>query len=224
MKRSQRREHKKEIPVIRYMLYLLVATSIVSGVTLSRYTSSTSGSDTANVAKFEYSIDITDQNSTGTLTFDSLSLNIYATSKLSDAENCMFDDVAVVRQITVTNQSEVAVSLELSMAGMDEDGIVWCVFDGSYADAVTGTIYGTIRTKLGGAAPSDFSALWSALAQANADTTAAWNNGANLGVGESKTFTVVFWAEHEPARDVGGWYDKDVVSSSELSITVSQID
>lgn len=223
MKGSQRRENNKKIPIIRYMLYLLVATSVISCVTLSRYVSSVSRVETARVAEFGYSVAITDPISGSA--FDSLGLSIFATSKLSEAEDCMFDEVAVVREITVTNESEVAVSAELSIDEIESNGIVWCIFDGSYKDVVgTDEIYKTIEKQLAGVDTTDFNTLKAALIQVNSNTIGTWNSDVNLGIGESKTLTIVFWAEHEPTKDVGGWYDDDVTSPANLTVTVSQID
>ena len=50
------REEKEKIPIIRYMLYFLIITFIVTGVSLSRYSMASLEQDTSRVAKFNVSV------------------------------------------------------------------------------------------------------------------------------------------------------------------------
>jgi len=47
---------KKTYPLIRYLLYLLIVTMTVTGVSLSRYATSVTGTDQARVAKFDVTV------------------------------------------------------------------------------------------------------------------------------------------------------------------------
>lgn len=44
---------RRSLPIVRYMLYLLIVTLTVSGVSLSRYATSSPGADQARVAKLD---------------------------------------------------------------------------------------------------------------------------------------------------------------------------
>ena len=47
---------KNNLPIIRYLIYLMVVTMTVSGVSLSRYVSSSAVSDEARVAQFKVAV------------------------------------------------------------------------------------------------------------------------------------------------------------------------
>ena len=58
-KRSKRHERKKRykaLPLMRYLVYLVLATTITSGVSLSRFYTSSQAGDIARVAKFDVEI------------------------------------------------------------------------------------------------------------------------------------------------------------------------
>lgn len=198
MRESNQQIKKKKLPILRYMISLLLLTTIVTGVSLSRYSTSLSTSNAAPVAKFSINYKITDPNSEDTISLDP---SIYATCKLSDADNCDFDDIAVLRKIEVTNDSEVAVRAALSIASKMSDnqnkGIVWCVLDripgeNKIAEAVT--------SKLGGVIPGTLAGLQSALEKVNQETLLNWNADADLQISNtasSKSIFIAFWAEHD---------------------------
>lgn len=225
MKFAKLWENIKEAPVLRYMVYLLIVTSIITGVTFSRYATSFSVRDTARVAQFVYDVAITDPHTTETVTVDPA---IYATVKLADAENCLFDEVATVREITVTNESEVAVDTNLTIRDIDDSGIVWFIYNGSYADMMSNddNMYAMLKSALTSTDTTDFNALRNALQAINQQAIEEWNDDGELGfstTNKAKTLTMVFWAEHDQAM-VKGWDDHDLVSDVDLTVTVSQID
>ena len=233
----QQNENKNKRPVVRYLLYLLAVVIIIVGAALAKYVSSLSGTDTARAAKFDYEINVS-RNGLDTIDdpydakidfnmTDGVGLNattgngsqqveflvsLYATSMLADAENCEFDKVARVIDVTVTNTSEVTVNAIISyideifkVEGDTGNGIVWCLFNesDSYAD------YNNILGKLGytntSSVPADYDTLIGELNDANEATLVDWNADATLDPnGNSKTLTIVFWAEHE-AVAASGW-------------------
>ena len=133
----QQNENNNKRPVVRYLLYLLVAVTIIAGAALAKYVSSLSGTDTARVAEFDYEINVsrnkldeisnpddgliefvdssTDPDALNTTTDNDSQevkflVSLYATSMLADAENCEFDEVARVIDVKFTNTSEVTVN------------------------------------------------------------------------------------------------------------------
>jgi len=230
----QQNENNNKRPVVRYLLYLLAVVIIIVGAALAKYVSSLSGTDAARAAKFDYEINVS-RNELDEITnpdddlieFNKTTLNtttgndtkkveflvsLYATSMLVDAENCEFDEVARVIDVTVTNTSEVTVNAIIQyiteiekVNGDSGNGIVWCLFNesDSYAD------YNNILGKLGytntSSVPADYDTLIGELNDANEATLVDWNADATLDPnGNSKTLTIVFWAEHE-AVAASGW-------------------
>ena len=53
---NRQREKKEKLPIIRYMLYVLVVTITVTGVSLSRYSTTSSTGDNARIAHFDISV------------------------------------------------------------------------------------------------------------------------------------------------------------------------
>ena len=231
----QQNENNNKRPVVRYLLYLLTAVLIITGAALAKYASSLSGTDTARVAKFDYGISVSrnekdkiDDPYDGLIDFvDGGTLNtttgndtkqveflvsLYATSMLVDAENCEFDEVARVIDVTFTNTSEVTVNAIIQyiteiekVNGDSGNGIVWCLFNED--DSYTG--YNDILGKLGYAStssvPADYDTLIGELNDANDKTLEDWSNAVALNPnGSAKTLTIVFWAEHE-AVAASGW-------------------
>lgn len=84
----------KRPPLMVYVMYLLVATVVFTGVTFSSYISSTVGQDTARVAKFEV---------TGTGSF---AVNIPA--------EAMIPGDSFQQQFIIQNKGEVAVELSIA--------------------------------------------------------------------------------------------------------------
>ena len=245
----QQNKNNNKRPVARYLLYLLVAVMIITGAALAKYASSLSGTDTARVAKFDYEISVsrngldtiddpyddkiefvdssTNSNALNTTTDNDTKqveflVSLYATSMLADAENCEFDKVARVIDVTFTNSSEVMVKAIIQyiteiakVSGDSGSGIVWCLFNegeyNGYNDILVKLKYTSIS-----AVPS-YNTLIDKLNDANEETLAAWNADAALdpNTGE-KTLTIVFWAEHE-AVTASGW---DFTGSSPLEQSI----
>ena len=86
---------KRSVPIVRYMVYLLVVTVIVTGVSLSRYTSNLASSDNARVAKLNV-----------TVVPKSAAPDNWANGNVTEVPN--FGD-ARVYNFLVTNNSEVAI-------------------------------------------------------------------------------------------------------------------
>lgn len=214
---------KIRIPIYRYMIYLLIITTVVTGVTFSRYTTSTSGRNAARVAMFAHNYSITDPHSGGVI---ELNPSIYATSKLTYAEDCSFDEVAVVRTIEISNDSETSVHTVFSdMTQMTEDGVVWCILNGEVTSGYAEKISDKVSTKLGRSVPNGFTDLKNALGKVNSDAISAWNsaNASGLSVGGKSTYlTVIFWAEYDQVTLNG--FTSALTDNFELTMTVSQID
>jgi len=49
---------KRSIPIIRYLVYLLIVTTTITGISLSKYSTSISGEDSAKVAKFDVDVSL----------------------------------------------------------------------------------------------------------------------------------------------------------------------
>jgi len=143
----QQNENNNKRPVVRYLLYLLAAVTIIAGAALAKYVSSLSGTDTARVAKFDYEINVSrntfdkiDDSYDGKIEFVDSSTNpnalntttdndsqqveflvsLYATSMLADADKCEFDEVARVIDVIFKNNSEVTVNAIPSIAEIKE--------------------------------------------------------------------------------------------------------
>ena len=215
--------------MIRYLVYLLTVTCAVTSMSLSRYKTSSSGDNTARIAHFAYSYEITDPNSALSGAIDP---SIYATCKLAEAGTCDFDKVVIVREIEVTNGSEVAVRPVLSITSRmsESEGIVWCVLEDLPVAVVDeNKIADAIAAKLSGPVPNTLLALQTELESANAATLSDWNDTA-LGYTGQKNNTssviIVFWAEHD-TFSLSGETPPDLATESldfQFTVGVSQID
>lgn len=256
----QNSEKKNKRPVLRYMMYILLVVSLVAGVAFSRYVTELSGNDSARAAQFDYAISV-ERNAADELTApfdgytdywafdggDGLNTSIaggrnttaefdvalYATTKLSDPDAGNFDSTARVIDVTVTNNSEVAVRTliknlmeipKIDSTDTDNQGIVWCLFDGAYSG------YDDIWAKLqaqGYTPADDYNSLIEELNIANEKTLAAWNNDAVMAPGASeKTLTIVIWAEHSAVLDDGWNFDgsSPLNQTIDINYTVTQVD
>jgi len=250
----QQNENNNKRPVVRYLLYLLAVVIIIVGAALAKYVSSLSGADAARVAEFDYEISVS-RNTLDTITnpadtlieFNETTLNtttdndtqqveflvsLYATSMLADAENCEFDEVARVIDVTVTNTSEVTVNAIIqyiteidNVSGDSGSGIVWCLFnEGEYTDY--NDILGKLKYTSTSAVPS-YNTLIDKLNDANEETLADWYADAVLDPnGNSKTLTIVFWAEHEAVTARGWNFDgsSPLKQSIVIDYAVTQVD
>lgn len=52
---------RKGLPLVTYLVLLLMATFLFTGISFSKHVSTTSGDDAASVAKFDFEFDLTDQ-------------------------------------------------------------------------------------------------------------------------------------------------------------------
>lgn len=93
MKERKTRKNKFHLPLHAYLLYLLMATVLFTGVTIARFTTSVSGSSAARVARFEVSADT----------------NAPATAVL----DCAGANTSVSYDLTVTSESEVTVKYDV---------------------------------------------------------------------------------------------------------------
>jgi len=251
MNTIQKNENKNKSSVIRYLLYLLLVVSLVSGVAFSRYSSTAAGQDSARVATFAYEVAVElndsdpEKRAKGEREFTSDSflstdvtpakfdVSIYATSKLYEAGECEFDDVARVFDLKFSNHSEVKIrALLRSMTEMQENGIVWCLFNEEDFDSQK-NIYDNIVKQLGydslSEVPDKYSALETELQDKNTDTLDAWDSSAALEPNEgTKTLTFVIWAEHDGVKDYADWdftsEEGPFEQSIEIKFTVTQVD
>lgn len=251
MGKNGENENMNRRPVIRYLIYLLVAAILVAGAALSRYATTLSGTDTARVATFDYEVTVEDKDDNEVDVASDGLATMYATAKLSDADNCLFeeDGVTVVRQIIFTNKSEVAVNAAISgiLDMNNADGIAWCLFDENdgfdplQITSTTTYIEDAITKKLKDfgypSIPADYSNLINALIDVNKQTIKEWNLNADLDTAVSstlsntRTLTIVFWAEHDGVKayktDKGINPDANnpiTISGLNLRFTVTQID
>ena len=97
-------DKKTSLPVIRYLAYLLIATMTVTGVSLSRYSTSSSGSDSARVANFDVVV-----------THDSWNYGL--TDGIIDAS--FNQSSGRLYTFTITNNSEVSVRARLIIDSYD---------------------------------------------------------------------------------------------------------
>ena len=84
----------KRPPLMVYVMYLLVATVVFTGVTFSSYISSTVGQDTARVAKFD--------------------IKGSGTQEIEIDAGAMIPGDSFTKQFTIQNSSEVAVELTIT--------------------------------------------------------------------------------------------------------------
>lgn len=225
----------KNIPVFRIILYLLIATTVVSGVTLSRYTTTLSGEQTARAARFDYKINITDPG--GWLSFSDIDVTLAATAKLSDAANCDFDheEVSTVRKFQFYNQSEVSVKAQIEHINLQMDkGIMWLLL--SEHEYVNHPTYQDVINKLygwGGIVPTNYWQLRMDIEAANQQTINEWNmNHAYLDPNAPfpKELAVIFWAEYEGVAMFEPGYIDDFLNVPyledifKLTFAVEQVD
>jgi len=124
---------KPALPLVRYMAYLLIVTTAITGVSLSRYSTSSSSDDSARVAKFEVVIShiewSEDENN-----------DISLVSTPDGVRNYVF---------TVTNNSEVAVRARLIIIASDYTATAnptgWTDISPDNSENITVTVTGTFE-------------------------------------------------------------------------------
>ena len=105
---------RKRPPIFVYMMYILVATVVCTGVTFSSYISTVSGGDEARVAKF----DVTE---TGLNSFESVAVTVKrpGTEQEFDLNITNNSEVSVRYTVTIMNQSD---NLPLHFLVQQNDG------------------------------------------------------------------------------------------------------
>lgn len=104
-KHAHKDKIKFEIPIVRYLVYLLVVTLAVSGVSLSRYSVSSGTIESARVAKFDVSV-IPDEPDIWTV--DEI------TGGFSNVSILRADETSRAYSFTITNNSEVAIRARIN--------------------------------------------------------------------------------------------------------------
>lgn len=194
---SKRR--KRPLPVLRYLVYLLIVTLVISGVSLSRYSTSSSSGDTARTAKWSIVVTGNDiemgTSHTGNLTFTCSSDPCVASGKIAPglAANTSFSIVSTGTE-TVFQYKVVLGPITSTPAGfsMKINGTAAVASGGLY------TCAGTVAVPAGG--------VMTAAQTVNVSIAIAWDS--------ANAYTVSGTA-------VSGW-----VSSLNMpvNVTVSQID
>ena len=109
------RRAKKRLPLLAYLAYLMVATMVFTGVTFSGYISTTTGTDTATVAKFSISKEVTSD------TLIDLDLSA-ATGNKTDSYTFTVTSNSEVRAaytvtVTLPKTLPTGVAMEMTMSG-----------------------------------------------------------------------------------------------------------
>lgn len=116
---------RQRIPISAFMVYLLLAVTLTTGASFSRYSTTVSGSDSAKVAKWEVSMNA--------ITSDGVTMNA------GDATGSTMDGTYT---FTVSSRSEVAMeySIEVAFSKALPAGVSLTV-DGSAPTATSGNTY-----------------------------------------------------------------------------------
>lgn len=223
----------EKLPVARYAIYLLIVPLTIVGTTYARYASTVSGTASARAAKFDTTVTVSDVDGEE-IDLIALPLLLNATVKLSDAENCAFDDNVGVWNVTVRNNSEVVVRAAITkITEQTEKGILWCLFQEEDLAAKSesdggGVGYEDIMAKLGYSSlksvPDIYSNLEDVLKWTNADTVEDWSNTV-IGIGDSKTLMIIFWAEYDGVSTYNAMAEglKELEETIDIQFAVSQI-
>ena len=124
---------KTPLPIIRYLIYLLIATAAVTGVSMSRYATSSQMSDSARVAKFDVVISHAgwskDENN-----------DIFTVSTPEGTRNYVF---------TVANNGEIAVRARLIIVSSNDLATAnptgWINLSPHSSENITVTVTGTFE-------------------------------------------------------------------------------
>lgn len=151
-------------------------------------------------------------------------------TKLCDTEELLFDDVAIVKEITLKNEGEADARILVDVAPTDEavaNGFRYVAFiekvggentpetvaegETTTSDVVTkGAIKQELETFFGITAGSSQSAIESKI---NAHNESLRNTNGNenkvvLATGESAKVRIIFWSEYDPAQEAAGGESK----------------
>lgn len=215
------------------MIYLCLLSIIGMGFSFSRYRSEDSKTDDAHIALYDvviYSGDSVENQK-------HISVSVYATSKLSEPDS-MIEGTYETKQINIMNKSECTVSLsefKLEEIEKSDDNktdiykelvIPYEEMDNYkliYGDNVPGMMIdyiGEYQADL-----SDMDVLDGILEAKNTDTFDAMDNCV-LQPGETKTFYVIFWVEHDAVYKADADIEQDSISHrtlAELSVTQKKL-
>ena len=192
----------------KYIIIAIILVVIVSTFALSRYMSVIAGEAGTRIAEFEVNIFGTGSQD---IPLD-LDLKFFNTTKLYDDE--YFDEVAVVRNIRVVNNSEVEVNLKATLGDEMTEGLLWYVADFN----LTYDYIITIKSALINSGYTTFDEdttyqdLKDALEIANEITLNALND--TLAIknesNSSRYLTLIAWVEHSE------YIDADVIDEIEV--------
>lgn len=187
------------------MIYLCLLSIIGMGFSFSKYKSEDTQTDDARIALYDVNIYTGDSTNNQ----ENIAINIYATSKISEPE-CMIEGTYEKKQINIHNQSECDIQLSrfdfkeiendnknktdiykqlIIPKTKEEMDIYEEEYDNNIAKAMLGYI-GKSETEL-----SDITELDTILNNAN---ELSWDSMEDciLKPGETKTFFIIFWVEH----------------------------
>ena len=188
----RRKKKSSKLNTKKYLSIAIILVAMVSAFTLSRYESAIAGSVNAKVADFEISI-----LGPGSTAVD-LEIELDNTTKLYDDEN--FDEVVVIRNIKVVNNSEVSVNLKAQIESQMSEGLLWYIadyggIDFDFATAIQSKLIETGYTSFD--EDVSYGDLKNALEYINSETIE--NLDVNLGMessNNSQNFIIMIWAEH----------------------------
>ncbi len=186
------------------MIYLCILCIFGAGLSLSQYTTNDTATDDSGVAV--YNVVITAGESMDNSA--EVSMSVYATSKISEP-NSMIDGTYEKMQINVTNRSECTISLSDFLLDDNTDSSVYqkiiIPMNKTELEAYEkkcGSVPLMILNYLGltqtQAAAMGIDDVSSAVSSKNTETCAELaSNSDNIAIGESKTFFVISWVEHD---------------------------
>ena len=126
-------DKKTSLPIIRYLVYLLIVTTTVTGVSLSRYATSMKVNDSARTAKFDVVISHAEWS-------EDENNDIFLVSTPDETRKYVF---------TVTNNSEIDVRARLRIISSDHIATVspkkWTEISHNSSEKITVTVTGTFE-------------------------------------------------------------------------------
>lgn len=127
------KDEKSAIPIIRYLVYLLVVITAISGVSLARYTAnSASNSDAARVAGFDVTVELLTS-----LNEDLGSLTDYFPNDFAATEKKY--------EFTVTNDSEVAIRARVVMEYQHDSSVEKSAWVDIAPNGASQNVAGTVK-------------------------------------------------------------------------------
>lgn len=206
------------------MIYLCILCVFSTGLSLSRYTTNDTATDDSGVAIYDVLI----TNGESTENSAEVAMSVHATSKLSEPTS-MLDGTYEKMQINVTNYSECKISLS--------DFILYETTNNSIYEKIIlpmtkqeiedyqrrcGSVplmlldyLGMTATEFGG---MDFSAVNDVIDLKNIEALATLENSSDeINIGETKTFFVISWVEHDSVYKADADINEDKISHKTLT-------